>query len=271
VERILVTFLREECRNAGFERGVLGLSGGIDSAVVCALAARALGPTNVTGVMMPARESSPASLTDGRLVADATGIETRRVEIGEMADGYLRQVPAADVRRRGNVYARCRMIVLFDVSAERHGLVFGTSNKTELLLGYGTLHGDLASAINPLGDLYKTQVSALAEYLSVPEPVRVKPPSADLWPGQVDEDELGASYDDLDRVLFRLVDDHASPARLVEEGFDERLVKDVADRIRMFHFKRRPPLIAKLSTRTIGPDFRYPRDASLSGDRPKTP
>jgi NAD+ synthase len=267
VERILVAFLRDECASAGFARGVLGLSGGIDSAVVCMLAAKALGPSNVTAVLMPARESNPQSLTDARRVVEATGVPSRVVEIAEMADGYLRHVPGADAKRRGNVYARCRMIVLFDVSAECRALVLGTSNKTELLLGYGTLFGDLASAINPIGDLYKTQLRALAAHLGVPESIRTKAPSADLWEGQEDEAELGATYEDFDRLLLRLVDDHASPDRLSEEGFDEAFVRSVAARIRAFQFKRRPPLIAKLSSRTIGPDFRYPRDAGRSGDR----
>jgi NAD+ synthase len=267
VERILVAFLRDELRAAGASEGVLGLSGGIDSAVVAFLAARALGPERVTGVLMPAASSDPSSLEDARLVAGATGIATRVVPIGDMAAGYLDRVPGASALRRGNVYARCRMIVLYDVSAELSALVLGTSNKTELLLGYGTLHGDLASAVNPIGDLYKTQVRLLAGHLGVPEGVRAKVPSADLWVGQSDEDELGATYDELDRLLLRLVDERVSPARLVEEGFDADFVRETARRVRASQYKRRPPVIAKLSARTIGPDFRYPRDGGLSRDR----
>ena len=270
VEKILVSFLRDECKSAGFTRGVLGLSGGIDSAVVCALAARALGPANVTAVLMPASVSSPKSLEDAMLLVEATGVDHRVVEISAMADGYLSQLAAQgktiDSLRQGNVYARCRMIVLYDVSAEVGGLVLGTSNKTELLLGYGTLFGDLASAINPIGDLYKTQVRSLAEHLDVPEAIRVKPPTADLWEGQDDESELGATYDDLDQLLVRLVDDRVSPERLIDEGFDERFLADVAGRVRRNQYKRRPPVIAKIGTRTIGPDFRYPRDSVLSRD-----
>jgi len=267
VEKILLAFLRDECRGAGFSKGVLGLSGGLDSAVVCVLAARALGPENVTAVMMPASASSPESLTDAELVVKETGVRSRVVEIGGMADEYLEGVPDADRVRKGNVYARCRMIVLYDVSAEVTGLVLGTSNKTELLLGYGTLFGDLASAINPIGDLYKTQVRQLAEHLGVPERIRAKPPSADLWPGQEDEDELGATYAELDRLLVRLVDERVPPDRLLDEGFDAELVRSIVKRIRRNQYKRRIPLIAKVSARTIGPDFRYPRDGALARDR----
>jgi NAD+ synthase len=266
VETILRSFLREECRSAGFARAVVGLSGGIDSAVVCFLAAEALGPDHVTAVMMPAHASSPDSLTDARAVVDATGVQSRVVPIGDMAEAYLSTVPDAGPLRKGNVYARCRMIVLYDVSAEVGGLVLGTSNKTELLLGYGTLFGDLASALNPLGDLYKTQVRGLAAHLGVPESIRTKPPSADLWEGQRDEDELGASYEQLDALLLQMVDERVSPERLVDLGFDAAFVRSVARRVRSNQYKRRPPLIAKLSARTIGPDFRYPRDGGRSGD-----
>lgn len=267
VEKILTGFLREELRAANLSRAVLGLSGGIDSAVVAFLAARALGPANVTGVMLPAAESAADSLEDAKGVAAACGIRTREVPIARMAAGYLDGTPDASPMRRGNVFARCRMIVLYDVSAELDALVLGTSNKTELLLGYGTLHGDLASALNPIGDLYKTQVRGLAAHLGVPERVRTKAPSADLWAGQTDEAELGATYEELDRLLLRLVDERVPPDRLVEEGFDAAFVRQVARRVRANQYKRRPPVIAKLSSRTIGPDFRYPRDSGLTQDR----
>jgi NAD+ synthase len=267
VETILVAFLRAETASAGTGRGVLGLSGGLDSAVVCVLAARALGPENVTAVMMPTAVSNPASRADAELLARQLGVRSRVVDVTAMADAYLREVPDADVVRRGNVYARCRMIVLYDVSAETGGLVLGTSNKTELLLGYGTLFGDLASAINPIGDLYKTQVRRLAEHLGVPEPIRRKTPSADLWEGQSDEDELGATYEQLDAALVRLVDGHEQPARLIGDGMPEEFVRRIVQRVRRNQFKRRMPLIAKVSGRTIGPDFRLPRDAGLSRDR----
>jgi NAD+ synthase len=267
-ERILTAFLREETRAAGVSRAVFGLSGGIDSAVVCFLAARALGPDNVTAVMMPTTVSNPDSLTDAQLCVEATGVNARVVEVSGMADAYLdRFAPDAPNVRKGNVFARCRMIVLYDVSAELGALVYGTSNKTELLLGYGTLFGDLASAINPIGDLYKTQVRALAAHLGVPESVRTKPPSADLWQGQKDEDELGATYEQFDQLLVRLVDRRERPDRLIEGGMPEEFVRSVVHRIRNTQFKRRLPVIAKLSARTIGPDFRLPRDAAGSSDR----
>jgi len=267
LEKILSEFLRAETATAGTTRAVIGLSGGIDSAVVCALAARALGPENVTAVMMPTSVSSPASRGDAELLVKQLGVSARVVDVTAMADAYLSGVPDADVVRRGNVYARCRMIVLYDVSAEVGGLVIGTSNKTELLLGYGTLFGDLASAINPIGDLYKTQVRALAEHLDVPEPIRVKPPSADLWEGQSDEDELGSTYEELDAALVRLVDAREQPARLIEDGVPEDFVRGIVQRVRRNQYKRRTPLIAKVSSRTIGPDFRLPRDAGMSRDR----
>jgi NAD+ synthase len=270
-ERILVAFLRQETAQAGFAKGVIGLSGGIDSAVACVLAARALGPENVTAVMLPARTSSADSLSDARLVAEATGVQARTVPIGDMADGYLKHAPDASDLRKGNVFARCRMVVLYDVSAEVGGLVIGTSNKTELLLGYGTLFGDLASAINPIGDLYKTQVRALAEHLGVPESVRTKPPSADLWAGQTDEQELGATYEQLDALLTGLVDERMPPSRLVESGFEAEFVRRIERRIRVNQYKRRPPIIAKIGTRTIGPDFRLPRDAAAARDRRSEP
>jgi NAD+ synthase len=266
-ERTLLAFLRDECASAGLRRGVVGLSGGVDSAVVCFLAARALGPENVTGVMMPARSSEPKSLTDARVVAEATGVRSRVVEIGEMADGFLKLVPDADDIRKGNVFARCRMIVLYDVSAEVRGLVLGTSNRSEILLGYGTLHGDLACAINPIGNLYKTQVRVLAEHLGVPDSIRRKPPSADLWIGQTDEGELGTTYERLDDLLVRLVDDRISPERLIEDGMDPEFVRSTEERVRRNRFKGRPPVIAKLSTRTIGPETRLPRDAARSRRR----
>ena len=267
VEKILLSFIREESRVAGYERGVLGLSGGLDSAVVCALAAKALGPENVTAVVMPAATSSAQSLEDAKLVIDQYGVKSKTVDITPMAEGYLNKVGEVNRLRRGNIYARCRMIVLFDTSAEEHALVLGTSNKTELLLGYGTLHGDMASGINPIGDLYKSQVRAMGKHLGIPKPVLEKEPSADLWAGQRDIDELGATYEMLDLILYRLIDQRYSISRLIESGFDAKFVRSVRERVRRNQFKRRTAIIAKLSSRTIGPDFRLPRDAAFSLDR----
>lgn len=256
---ILVEFLKEETQRVGYKRLVLGLSGGIDSAVSAALASRALGPKNVLAVFMPYRTSSPESLADGQKVAESLGLRVNKIDITPMIDAYFDGL-TADSRRRGNKMARERMSILFDASESFGGLVLGTSNKTELLLGYGTIHGDLASAINPLGDLYKTQVRQIAKALHVPAAVIKKPPSADLIPGQTDEKDLGASYEVLDAVLVRLVDLRLSTEEVLAQGWPPEAVRFINVRLRTQQFKRRPPLIAKISQRTIGTDFRYARD-----------
>jgi len=261
-ERLLVGFLRSEIGRAGIDRAVIGLSGGLDSAVSAHLAARALGAERVHAVLMPYRTSSPASLADARAVVEQLGIASETVDISAMVDGFERCAggPDVDRLRLGNVMARCRMIVLYDRSAALRALVVGTSNKTEILLGYGTLFGDLASAVNPIGDLYKTQVRALARHLGVPGAILDKPPSADLWPDQADEDELGFTYERADRVLALLVDARISPATLVAAGHPDEFVRRILERVRRSQFKRALPVIAKVSPRSIGWDFRYPRD-----------
>jgi NAD+ synthase len=259
VEAMLVRFLRAEAGKFGFARAVLGLSGGIDSAVSAALAVRAFGPESVLSVMMPYRTSDPASERDAREVAASLGLEPRLVPISEMADGYLAQEAVEDRMRRGNVMARCRMIVLYDLSVEWGGLVIGTSNKTEALLGYSTQFGDSASALNPIGDLYKHQVRQLARHLGLPASVIDKAPSADLFAGQNDEEELGFTYEEADRLLYLLVDERHGEEQLVEAGFEREFVRGVARRVAMNQYKRVPPIIAKLSSRTINHDFRYLR------------
>ena len=259
-ERILTGFLRHEVERVGWRRVVLGLSGGIDSAVVAALATRALGAGAVTAVLMPYRASHPLSLAHAELMLGTLGILGEKIEITPMVDAFARQTGAADPHRLGNVMARARMTVLYDRSAADGALVLGTSNKTELLLGYGTLHGDLASALNPIGDLYKTQVRALAAHLGIPAAIRRKAPSADLWPAQSDEADLGFSYDEVDRLLALLIDARMSRASVVRAGFAEALVDRVTRMVVRSQFKRRLPVIAKVSTRSIGWDFRYPRD-----------
>jgi NAD+ synthase len=260
VEHVLVAFLQDETRNAGFERAVLGLSGGVDSAVCAALAVRALGPENVLGVMLPHRLSSPQSLADAEQVAAALKMKTEVVDISPMVDPFLESRKVTDRVRAGNVMARQRMIVLYDLSQRDRALVFGTSNKTELLLGYGTLFGDMACAINPLGDLYKTQVWQLARALELPPPVIEKKPSADLWAGQTDEGEMGFSYAEVDRLLYLMVDERRNDQELRAAGFAEPFVQQVKGMVRRNQFKRRPPLIAKVSHRTVNVDFRYARD-----------
>jgi len=260
VEQLLTNFLREELASAGFSRAVLGLSGGVDSALVACLCARALGPENVLCVMMPYRTSNPDSEGHARLLANKLGVVTKKVEISDMADGYLAGHKVTAPMRRGNVMARCRMIVLYDQSVDFGGLVIGTSNKTEMLLGYSTQWGDSASAINPIGDLYKAQIYQLSRHVGVPSEILDKAPSADLFEGQTDEGELGFTYADADRLLYWMVDERLSEDELVQRGFDAAFVRRMAGRIAATQFKRVMPIIAKLSHRTINQDFRYLRD-----------
>jgi NAD+ synthase len=257
---IITRFIADGVRRPGFESVVLGLSGGIDSSLTSALAAEALGPARVLAVALPYRTSSAESLALAEDAARAGGLRFEIVPITAMAEPYLATIPAGDRVRRGNVLARLRMVVLYDLSARERGLVLGTSNKTELLLGYSTQHGDSACALMPIGDLYKTQVRALARHMGVAGEILARPPSADLWQGQTDEAELGFSYEDVDRLLARMVDDRIGPARILEEGFDPALVRRVREMIRRSQYKRRLPPIAKISARTVGIDFRYPRD-----------
>ncbi len=260
VERLLVDFIRREVTKVGLERVVVGLSGGVDSSVSASLAARSLGAGKVTGIMMPYHTSSDSSLADAKRVAENIGITTETVEITAQIDAYFEAFKEAGKLRRGNKMARERMTILYDFSAEREALVLGTSNKTELLLGYGTLYGDMASAINPLGDLYKTQVWGLAAHLGLPDAVVTKAPSADLWSGQTDEAELGFGYREVDELLYRMVDERATADELVEDGFKPDFVRRIGQMVQGSQFKRRLPVIAKLSTRTIDMDFRYARD-----------
>lgn len=258
--RILTGFIRSEITRMGFSRAVIGLSGGIDSAVSCFLAAEALGGQNVLAVRMPYRTSSPDSLEDAQRVIDATGVRSLTVEITPMVEPLFERFPEMDNMRRGNIMARQRMIILYDQSAAFGGLVVGTGNKTEILLGYTTLYGDSACAINPIGDLYKTQLRQLAEALGVPESIRRKAPSADLWVGQTDEGELGYTYAEVDQLLYLLVDQRYTPQECIEAGFEAAFVHKVVERMRRNQFKRILPPIAKLSNRTIGYDFLYLRD-----------
>jgi NAD+ synthase len=260
VKELLVRFIKDQTTNAGFLKAVIGISGGVDSAVSATLAAEALGKENILGVMIPYRTSNPKSVEDANLVIQATGIRSELVDISKMVDGYCEEHKITDSLRRGNVMARMRMIVLYDLSAREKALVIGTSNKTEILVGYGTQHGDLASAINPVGDLYKSQIWQLAEALGVPKSVIEKAPSADLWEGQTDEAEMGVTYAKLDALLFEMVDERHSDEELVAMGFEETLIKKVRGMIQQNQFKRRPPVIAKVSYRTVNVDFRYVRD-----------
>jgi NAD+ synthase len=262
--RLLVGFIRDEVTKTGLRRGIIGLSGGVDSALSAALSAEALGADEVIGVILPHKVNSPDSTEDARLVAEQLGIRTREIDITPMVDPYFELYePEADRVRIGNVMARVRMIVLYDISQKERGLVIGTSNRSEILLGYSTLFGDSAHALNPLGDLLKTQVWQLSEYLGLPEKVVQKPPTADLWQGQTDEDELGFDYHTADRILSLMVDQRLSNKRIAEYGFPMEVVERMADLIKRSQFKRMPPIIAKLGHRTVNRDFRYPRDWGL--------
>lgn len=260
LQQILTAFITNEVCKTGLNRVVVGLSGGVDSALSTCLAASALGADNVLAIKMPYKTSSKESLEHADLVIEATGIQSLTVEITPQIDAYFARFPEADNMRRGNKMARERMTILYDHSARWQALVLGTSNKTELLLGYGTLYGDMASAVNPLGDLYKTQVWALSEFIGVPAPVIEKPPSADLWSGQTDENELGFSYREVDELLYLMVDQRYSPEELHAQGFAADFIEQVSRRIMNSQYKRRLPVIAKVSQRTIDRDFRYSRD-----------
>ncbi len=292
--RIMVGFVRGQLRQAGFERAVLGLSGGIDSAVVAFLTAEAIGPQRLLCVLMPYRTSSSESLEDAQAVVEHLGCASRVVDISPIVDGYFGRAlgvsPAAgnadgdrgegarfepgalgpdaaraSSLRRGNFMARARMAVLYDLSAAWGGLVVGTGNKTEVLIGYTTHFGDDACAFDPVGDLYKSQVRQVAVDLGVPERIIAKPPSADLWPGQTDEADVGFSYADLDRLLYWMVDRRRSAEELAERGFDPRFVERVARMVAGAEFKRQVPPIAKLGPRTSGVDYLYPRRRPAPG------
>jgi len=260
VVEILEHFLQQEMHKINFNQAVLGLSGGVDSAVVAILLTRALGPGNVHALIMPYKESNPDSREHAELAAKALGIHYEVKDITPMVDAFFADESQTSALRKGNKMARERMCLLYDYSAVQRALVIGTSNKTELLLGYGTIFGDLASAINPIGDLYKTHIWQLAEYLQVPRPIIDKAPSADLWVGQTDEEELGHSYNEIDQLLYYLVDLRYPDEILLELGYQPEVLKDIQSRIQQNQFKRRPPVIAKLTNRTINQDFRYCRD-----------
>ena len=260
LRRIIVAFIADEVRKVGVERVVVGLSGGVDSSLSAFLAAEALGPRNVLGINMPYRTSSAESAAHAALAARTAGIELLTVDITPQIDAYFERFPDAPPVRRGNKMARERMTVLYDHSARWRALVLGTSNKSELLLGYGTLYGDMASALNPIGDLYKTQVWSLAAKVGVPEPIVAKQPSADLWVGQTDEAELGFGYREVDELLYCMVDLRYARGELLDAGFAEPFVDRVQQMVQTSQFKRRLPVIAKVSQRTIDRDFRYARD-----------
>lgn len=258
--QILTGFIKSEVTRFGFTRAVINLSGGLDSALSCVLTAQALGAENVLALRLPYRTSSPDSLEHAQLMIDQFKVRSETIDISGIVDSLVSRDPDISNTRKGNIMARARMIALYDQTEVFKGLPIGTSNKTEILLGYTTMWGDMASALNPIGDLYKTQVRQLSRALGVPSAIIDKPPSADLWLGQTDESELGFTYEEVDKLLYLLVDQRYSQQECIEEGFEEKFVNSVVRRIRRNQFKRMMPPIAKLSNRTIGYDFLYLRD-----------
>ena len=246
IQKQLESFIKTEITRAGFSHAVVGVSGGIDSALACFLAVGALGPDNVLGVRMPYKTSSQESLDHAQMIIEATRVQHETIPITEIAEPLINRFPDITALRKGNIMARCRMIVLYDRSADFKGLVVGTGNKTEELLGYTTLFGDSACALNPLGDLYKTQVRQLSRAIGIPEVIISKPPTADLWKGQTDEGELGFTYEEVDKLLFSLVTQGKSIQECIHEGFDEAFVKKVVSIIKRNRFKRMVSPIAYL-------------------------
>lgn len=258
----LQRFLDDEVRKTGIKRVVVGLSGGLDSAVVAVLAHKTF-EDDLLCVKMPSQYSSQNSLDDADALCNDFSIKAITASIEPMLRAYEELNPNMDNLRKGNFSSRMRMSTLFDISARENALVLGTSNKSELMLGYGTLYGDLSSAVNPIGDLYKSEVYELADYLGVTKNIIDKAPSADLWDGQSDEEDLGYTYAQLDVALKMYVEDRLSKEEIVEKGIDSKMLDMIIERIFRNHFKRKMPVIAKLTSRTINHDFNYPRDITL--------
>jgi NAD+ synthase len=260
VEKILTKFIKEELSKFDFSRGILGLSGGLDSTVCTFLASRALGPDNIFCLILPYGDTFSGDVEDALEVTRVLGVKSKVINIAPMVDSYFKDHPTDNKILIGNKMARERMSILYDYSAREGALILGTSNKTELLLGYGTIHGDMACAINPLGDLYKTQIRELAQYLRVPEKIQKKAPTAGLWKGQTDEEELGLTYENVDKLLYELVDKRQTAEEVIASGFDKKMVEHVISLVKNSEFKRKLPPIAKLSDRTVGHDFLFPYD-----------
>ncbi|HZX10811.1 MAG TPA: NAD+ synthase [Acidobacteriota bacterium] len=260
VEKLLTKFIREELTKFHFEKAVLGLSGGLDSSVSAFLSSKAIGAKNVTAIIMPYGESFKKDVSHAEKVVEILGIKSEKINIKPMIDTYFSKYPTQDKIIKGNKMARERMSILFDFSSRKKAMVIGTSNKTELLLGYGTIYGDMASGINPLGDLYKTQVRELGKHLGVPEEILTKAPSAGFWPGQTDEKEIGIDYDKMDKMLYQMVDLRKQKKEIKSMGFSEKTIDRITEMIKNSEFKRKLPTIPKIAERTIGHDFLFPYD-----------
>lgn len=260
VEAVLVAFIRDQVYKNGFESGIIGVSGGLDSAVVLALTRRALGAEHTFALLMPYRLSSPESLEHGRLICEQEGVSHQVIDITPMIDAYFTAHPSDNRLLLGNKCARERMSILYDHSVRRRALVVGTSNKSEILAGYSTLWGDSAAAFLPLGDLYKTQIFSFARHLGIPEPIIAKKPSADLWDGQTDEGELGITYREMDEILCHWVDQRLGVDEIIAAGYAPETVRRVQRLVQSSQYKRTMPPAAKLQGRTVGIDFRYLRD-----------
>lgn len=262
ITEYLEHFLDNEVRKTGIQKVVIGLSGGLDSAVVAVLAHKVF-KDDLLCVKMPSQYSSQSSLDDAEALCKDFSLRSEVASIEAMLKAYEILNPNMDNLRKGNFSSRMRMSTLFDISARENALVLGTSNKSELMLGYGTLYGDLSSAVNPIGDLYKSEVFELARYLGVTPSIIDKPPSADLWDGQSDEDDLGYTYAQLDKVMKLYVEDRLSKEEIIAQGYDAKMLNMIIERIFRNHFKRKMPVIAKLTSRTLNHDFNYPRDIRL--------
>lgn len=260
IEQFLVKFLLNEVQKTGIKNAVVGLSGGIDSAVVAVLLKKAF-DKNFLALLMPSQYSSQSSIDDALELCEAFDIRHEIVSIEPIISSYCDETMSP--LRKGNLSARARMMVLYDISARENALVVGTSNKSELMLGYGTLFGDLSSALNPIGDLYKSEIFEFAKHLQVPQSILQKPPSADLWSGQSDEADLGYSYAQIDAVLRDFIEKRMTQEELLECGYEKELVEMIINRVFRNHFKRVPPIVAKLTSRSIGSDFLYARDILL--------
>ena len=262
IAHYLELFLDNEVKKTGLKNVVVGLSGGLDSAVVAVLAHKTFGD-DLLCVKMPSHYSSKSSIDDADELCKDFNLNSMTSSIEPMLKAYEKMNPNLDNLRKGNFSSRMRMSTLFDISARENALVLGTSNKSELMLGYGTLYGDLASAVNPIGDLYKSEVFELAEYIGVSRSIIDKPPSADLWDGQSDEADLGYTYAQLDFAMKLYVEDRLSRDEIIAQGVDDEMLDMIIKRIFRNHFKRKMPVIAKLTSRTLNHDFNYPRDITL--------